>query len=108
MDTVVLSAALVTISEEFKDWRLAYWAVMSYSLAYASESRLRGLLDHLTKVVVAGGALFARMGDVCGHRVWFRSKLEPAHRIPSIARAWRIWSLHNGTPTSGAWRAGIC
>jgi hypothetical protein len=38
MDTVVLSAALVTISEEFEDWRLAFWAVMSYSLAYTGES----------------------------------------------------------------------
>jgi hypothetical protein len=37
MDTVVLSAALVTISEEFGDWRLTFWAVMSYSLAYAGE-----------------------------------------------------------------------
>jgi hypothetical protein len=35
MDTVVLSAALVTISEEFEDWRLAFWAIMAYSLAYA-------------------------------------------------------------------------
>lgn len=46
MDTVVLSAALVTISEEFGDWRLAFWAVMSYSLAYAGKSLLWSQSKH--------------------------------------------------------------
>ena len=49
MDTVVLSAALVTISEEFEDWRLAFWAVMSYSLAYAGESSFDSFPQLLTK-----------------------------------------------------------